>query len=92
MCGNPIKTSRVRGREDGRKGFRSTRLTEEPDLAGWTPGATPGLTELRELKPRDLEEVEKELLFGAARLQCIDDKDICAAHPELATLGYVDCP
>ena len=89
---DPLRHFSVRVREDGTHVLRTTGLSDVPELAAWTPGDAPGLQPLRALKPRDLDDVEKTVLFGAAQLTCVDDKDICAAHPELASLGYVDCP
>jgi|GEM_PF-2732363 len=77
-------------RDDGSQRVRTEGLSDVAGIVDWTPagvGLVPGV----EVKPKALSEAERSVLFGAGKPVCVSDQDLCKEHPELRSLGYIDC-
>jgi len=78
-------------RDDGTHVVRVEGPTDVPTLFRWDPNAGPGLQPAVAMKPDELSAAEASLLWGEAKLECVDDQELCARHPEIASLGYIEC-
>lgn len=81
----------ARVRDDGSHVVRVTGPDDVPGLFRWQPAGKVGLQPREKLKLKDLDAVEQRLLFDDAKLECVPDRELCAQHPEIASLGYIDC-
>ena len=70
---------------------RSYGIPKVPELFQWNPRQKVGLQSHQKRARASLSPTELQLLEEDARLVCVDDRDLCRAHPELSSLGYVDC-
>ncbi len=77
--------------DDGSQRIRTDGLPDVPDLVQWNPTGT-GPVAGKELKLGALTDAEAAALYGAGKLVCRSDRDLCKEHPELSSLGYIDCP
>jgi hypothetical protein len=81
----------VRVRDDGSHVLRTSGLSDVPELGLWRPEQT-GLRPVESIGRDQLDEAEQRLLFRDAFLPCVSDRDLCKEHPELQSLGYIECP
>jgi membrane-anchored protein YejM (alkaline phosphatase superfamily) len=78
-------------RQDGTHVVRVDGPKDVPSLFRWDPGVGVGLQPVHALKLNELTEVEARLLFNEAKLECVDDQELCSRHPEISSLGYIEC-
>ena len=78
-------------RDDGTHVVRVEGPKDVPTLFRWDPRAGVGLQPAVAIKPDELNAVESGLLWGEAKLECVDDQELCARHPEISSLGYIEC-
>lgn len=78
-------------RKDGTHVVRVAGPKDVPTLFRWDPKAGVGLQPAVAMKPQELSAIESDLLWGEAKLECVDDQELCARHPEISSLGYIEC-
>ncbi len=78
--------------DDGSQLIRTGGRPGVPELIRWTPGGVGLKADWTAIEPSSLTEDQRRALFETGRLLCVSDEDLCRQHPELATLGYIDCP
>ncbi len=81
----------ARVRDDGTHAVRVDGPRDVPGLFTWTPGDAVGLQPVTAASLADLDAVEQRALFNEAKLECVDDQELCRRHPEIASLGYIEC-
>lgn len=78
--------------DDDTQLIRTSGRPGVPELIRWTPGGTGLKADWTPVDPGTLPDEQRRWLYDEGRLLCVSDDDLCAQHPELKSLGYIECP